>query len=325
LNPLKAISIAFLLFLSGCLPANASPKTTDTPAPPSSLTPEPAASMTPAPSPTPPATLPDLATRTAEIPSSSRISLELLRNFTFWVEDFNTPAALKDGAFSNDTIQGRLVEPVAIGDLNGDGQADAAVILAIKSGGTGTFFDLIALLDQDGTPVQSGFSYIGDRQMIKNLEIVGNRVILDYFTQGTGIPLCCPNEHRLRSYLLENGALHLASEQVLDSPAAQATPLPDEILIDQPATGSQLTAPLQLRGRVSQVPPEKRLAYHVTDLNGTLLTQGEVPLEGEPGGPGAFAFEITLDPVSPGLVQVELVDSANGMLRGRSTVVLIAQ
>jgi len=259
----------------------------------------------------------------AETPSSGQINLELLKNFTYWVEDFNTQVTLKDGAFSDSQIRSQLIEPAALGDLNSDGQTDAAVILTIDPSGSGTFYYLIAVLDQNGTPAQAGFSSIGDRQGINNLEIVNSRIILDFITQGLSDPLCCPSEHRLRSYLLENGALYLASEQILDSPEAQATALPNAILIDQPVTGDPLTTPLQVRGRVSQVPPEKKLAYYVTDFNATLLMQGEVPLEGEPGGTGTFAFEFNLDAVSPGLVQLELVDSANGILRGRSFVVLV--
>jgi hypothetical protein len=245
----------------------------------------------------------------------------LLKNFTYWFKDFNIQVTLKDGIFSNDQIQCQLIEPAGLGDLNGDGQEDAAVILAIKSGGSGTFYDLIAILDQNGTLVQSGFSYIGDRQIVNNLEIVKGRMILNYITQGLNTPLCCPNEHRLRSYLLENSVLRLVSEQILDSPTAQATPLPNEILIDQPVTGDPLTTPLQVRGRVSQVPPEKKLFYYVTDNNAALLMQGEVPLDGS----GAFVFEISLGDIPPGLIQVAVVDSTNGILRGRSITVLIAQ
>jgi hypothetical protein len=259
----------------------------------------------------------------AETPVSGSLSLEMLKNFTFHLEDFNAQAALEQGVFSDDMLQVRLIEPVAFGDLNGDGQPDAAVILAIQSGGSGTFYDLIALLDQDGRPVQSGSAFVGDRQVVKNLEIAGGRLILDYLTQGLDDPLCCPSERRLRSYLLENGVLRLAGEQVLDSPEEEATPLPNAILIDQPATGDTLTSPQQVSGRVSQVPPEKKLAYYVTDFNATLLLEGEVPLEGDPGGPGVFAFEFDLSPVPTGLIQVEVVDSAGGALRGRSAVVLV--
>jgi hypothetical protein len=110
----------------------------------------------------------------------------------------------------------------------------------------------------------------------------------------------------------------------LDSPAALATPLPDAILIDQPIMGNQLINPLQVRGRVSTVSFNKKLTYTVTDSNANLLGQGEVSLEGEPGGQGTFAFDLTLDIASPGLIQVELVDSVDGILLGRSIVVLIA-
>ncbi len=256
---------------------------------------------------------------------SSPISLDVLKNFTYWVEDFNTLAVLQDGVFANEKIQGRLIEPAAFGDLNGDGQQDAAVILEINSGGTGRFFDLIALLNQDGAPTQAGFTAIGDRQVINRLEIADGRIILDYLTQPLDGPLCCPNEHRLRSYVMDVRVLRLASEQILDSPTAQATPLPNAILIELPATGGQLVSPQQVSGRVSQVPPQGILNYRITDMKESLLLQGEVPVKGEPGGPGTFTFQFSLDAVSPGLVCVEIVDSANGILRGRSTVVLIAQ
>jgi len=255
--------------------------------------------------------------------SASQINLDLLKNFTYWVEDFQKEVVLADGVFSDGEIHSDLVEPAALGDLNGDGLTDAAVILRVDPSGSGTFYYLITLLNQNGSLVQAGFSYIGDRQVINNLQIDQGRIILDYITQALNDPLCCPSEHRLRSYLLES-KLYLVSEQVLDSPTAQATPLPNAILIDQPESSAQLTIPLQVSGRVSQVPPEQKLAYYLTDLNATLLAQGEVSLEGQPGGPGTFAFEVTLDTVSPGIFQFELVDSAKGILRGRSIVVLIS-
>ena len=275
--------------------------------------------------PEPTLTVPVLTPPVAETPSTGPFSLDMLKNFSYRVEDFNVQADLVDGVYLGDMIQARLVEPAAFGDLNGDGKQDAAVVLAIKSGGTGTFFDLIAVLDNAGTPEQVGFTTIGDRQIVKNLQIADGRIVLDYLTQGLNDPLCCPGEHRLRSYLLENGLLRLASEQVLDSPDAQATPLPNVILIDQPEELERITIPQEVGGRLSQVPPERKLDYYVTDLSGTLLAQGEIPLEGQPGGQGAFSFQFSLDLISPGLYQVEVVDSANGILRGRSVVVLLGQ
>lgn len=301
-----------------------------TPVPANGATPSaPAATLAPpAPPPTftalPAAPTPSPAADTPAAPSSGGLSLELLKNFTYVVEDPTIQVSLKDGEFSGDHIHSQLIAPAAFGDLNGDGLEDAAVVLATNLGGSGTFYDLIAVLNQNGTPAQAGYSPFGDRQAVRALRIADGRVVLDYLTQGRGDPFCCPSEHRLRSYVLDGGALRLASEQVLDSPTAQATPLPNMILIDQPAaTLDFLTNPIQLRGRVSQVPPEKKLEYDVTDMQSVLLMQGEVPLEGVVGGPGTFSIEITLDPPPTGIIKVELVDAANGILRGRSMVDLV--
>jgi len=150
------------------------------------------------------------------------ISLDTLKNFTYVLEDFHTKASFKEGVFdgqSGDQMQelhGQLIEPVAAGDLNGDGRLDAAVILTINSGGTGTFFYLIAMLNQDDAPVQAATTYIGDRQAVNKLEIVDGKIILDFRTQGPNDGLCCPSEHRLRRYVLENGALDILSDQVIE-------------------------------------------------------------------------------------------------------------
>lgn len=302
--------------------------TSPTPAPVEDATPTrqaatafPAATTIPAEAPTTAAITPAV-----EETPTGRISLETLRNFTYRLEVTQSEVPLQEGVFSGGEIDSQLVEPVAFGDLNGDGQEDAAVILRANTGGSGTFYELVGLLNQSGTPVQAGSAFIGDRQGINSLLIENGRIALDYLTQGPGAPLCCPDQRRLRSYLLENGALRLAGEQILDSPEALATPLPNAILIDQPADADPITSPLLVQGRISQAPPERKLVYYVTNsFDGTLLTQGEVPVMGEPGGPGTFSFEFSLEPGSTGLVQVEVVDSAGGILRGRSVVLLIAQ
>jgi hypothetical protein len=289
----------------------------NTPAIPTPTQLEPAGSPQPgAPTPT--------ASATAGIPSTGGISLETLLNFTYRIEDFDAQVTLQNGVADEGDLYVQFVEPAAFGDLNGDGQLDAAVVLRVNSGGSGNFVDLIALLNQNRTPVQAGFTAVGDRQRIVNLQITDGRVVMDYFTHSLNDPSCCPSEHRLRSYILESNTLRLASEQVLVTPEEQATPLPNAILIDQPAELQTFTNPLPVSGRVSQVPPESTLVYYITDRRAALLAQGEVPLEGEVSGPGTFNFDITLEEgLSPSVLQLELVDSADGFLRGRSMVLLL--
>ncbi len=336
---MKRIAALFMLLalftgLAGCnFPTPAPPTTTVLPG----ITPSRLPSFTPPPptqtgspgqpgiTPPPPPTFTPLPPTVTPAASSGAITLDMLKNFTYTVESATLQVPLQNGVYQGDHVNSRLVEPVAFGDLNGDGRPDAAVILATNLGGSGTFFDLVAVLDQNGTPVQAGYDSFGDRQGIKGLRIENGRVVLDYLTQGLKDPLCCPSEHRLRSYLLDGGVLRLASEQLLVSETEQATPVPDAILIDQPAMLARLASPLHVRGRVSQVPPEKKLEYDVTNRDAVLLLQGEVPLQGEPGGPGTFDFTITLDPQPAGIIKLELIDAANGILRGRSMVELLAQ
>ncbi len=253
--------------------------------------------------------------------------LETLKNFSYWLEDFHFPAEMRNGDLVSKTMIGGLVEPVAFGDLNGDGQQDAAVILAIKPGELGTYCDLIVLLNQDGKLVQSGFAYLGDGQVVNHLEIANGRILLDGMTPPFYRlnPLCNKVEHRYRSYGMDAGVLRLAGEQVLDNPTDQTAPLPNEIMIESPGLGDPLVTPQQVSGLVGQVPPERQLDYRVTDLMKGLLLQGKVPVMGEPGEPGTFTFQIALDPAATSLVRVEIEDSTNSSLRGRSMVLLIGQ
>ena len=70
-----------------------------------------------------------------------------------------------------------LIEPTAFGDLNGDGIDDAAVLLASESGGSGTFIDLHAVLDEDGAPVDAASAFLGDRVQVNSL-VIGDGVIV---------------------------------------------------------------------------------------------------------------------------------------------------
>jgi hypothetical protein len=288
---------------------------------------QPQVSPTPAPTALPTQAAPPLETpqpSPTSLPLETSLSLERLKNASYFLEDFYMDVRLSDGVFASDQLQVQMIEPVAFGDLDGDGQEDAALILTLRTGGTGTFYHLFALLNQGGQPLQAGSAYVGDRQLVNELYIHDSRILLDHQTHGLSSPLCCPDDHRLTGFVLEGGSLRRTSEQLLDSPQAQATPLPVLIFIDQPADSDQLTSPLVVRGRISQVPPGRILEYYVVDATAVLLDWGEIPLVGEPGGPGTFLFELTLEDVSTGLIQLELVDAADGLLRGRAAVILIA-
>jgi hypothetical protein len=97
----------------------------------------------------------------------------------------------------------------AIGDLDGDGSADAVAILVESTGGTGTFYYMFAVLNRDGQPVQAGEpEWLGDRSVIQRLSIDRKGIItVRYVTQGDNDPSCCPTMKIEDRYRVANGKL----------------------------------------------------------------------------------------------------------------------
>lgn len=318
---LRILLVAFVLF--GCAIFQPTP----TSQPPADAT---IVAPTSAPTAVPqePTAVPPTVTQPA--PTAPALTEDMLKNFTYalpYTPDSRIP--LQNGQFvmnqDNPPVKvfSRLMT-TAFGDLNGDGAEDALAILGTNTGGSGTFFDLIALLNQNGSPLQIASTNFGDRQLVKDLHIEDGRIILDYMTQGPNDGACCPSQHNLRTYVLEGGLLSLTSEQLLDSEAAQATPLPNRIIIDRPQENEQILGNIfEVRGRVSQTPASGTLSYAITDINHTLIQQGSAPVSGTPGSLGSFTFQITLDPSVKYIAWIEVADAENGVLLGRTSAVVI--
>jgi len=166
--------------------------------------------------------LPPLPTAVPTIPPSPtpvELNLDQLKNATYTLMAINNvPVKLIDGKLNfsdpanNMNAEGQLIEPVAFGDLNGDGLKDAAVIIATNTGGSGTFHELIVVLAQKG---QAADLQIGDRIQEKQLTIQDGKIILDYLRQGPKDGLCCPSEHAKTTYQFQNGKLEVLNDQVL--------------------------------------------------------------------------------------------------------------
>jgi hypothetical protein len=154
-------------------------------------------------------------------PSPTVVPLDLttLKNGTYTLSSIdNLQVTLVDGKFDvsdpakNLKVSGQLIEPAAFGDLNGDGVADAALMIAANSGGSGTFHILIVVLAQKG---QAASQLVGDRIQEKLLTIQRGKIILEYLRAGPNDPLCCPSEHARTTYQLNNAALEKVADQVI--------------------------------------------------------------------------------------------------------------
>ncbi len=131
--------------------------------------------------------------------------LPALRNAEFTLpllNDQETTFRLSNGVFDNPAqgVHVQLIEDkTAFGDLNGDGVNDAAAILAVSFGGSGTFIWVVPVLNVNGTPVQVDRRLLGDRVGVNNVSIANRQITLDLLVHGPNDPLCCPTQRVVKT------------------------------------------------------------------------------------------------------------------------------
>ncbi|MEZ4660804.1 MAG: hypothetical protein R2911_24905 [Caldilineaceae bacterium] len=141
-------------------------------------------------------------------------SLEALANITY-LSGFAEAGevTLHDGQYE-DTVNRLLVTLtgyVAFGDLTGDAQDDATVVLVTNGGGTGVFYELAVVVDNDGELANVATALLGDRVQIHDVAIVDGQIVVDMVTQGPDDANCCPTLEVQQIYELVDGALSLVS------------------------------------------------------------------------------------------------------------------
>ncbi|WP_027716607.1 Gmad2 immunoglobulin-like domain-containing protein [Desulfuromonas sp. TF] len=98
-------------------------------------------------------------------------------------------------------------EPVA-GDLDGDGTADAALLLVQQTGGSGSFFHLAAALQKDRKWQGSNAVFLGDRIAPQELSVRNGLIIIRYAEHRPGEPMAAaPTSAVERYFLVENDLL----------------------------------------------------------------------------------------------------------------------
>ncbi|TET55512.1 MAG: hypothetical protein E3J64_00195 [Anaerolineales bacterium] len=97
--------------------------------------------------------------------------------------------------------------PLAYGDLDDDGDADAAVILVERAGGTGAFYYVAAVLNDSGLPHGVAVASLGDRVIVNTIGISDGIIAIEGVTHGVGDPSCCPTLEWIWEYELSGGAL----------------------------------------------------------------------------------------------------------------------
>lgn len=245
-------------------------------------------------------------------------------------QDSHKTVRLTNGVYQNgsdpaspDYADVTLVQQMAFGDLNGDGVSDAAVLLAENYGGTGVFVSVVAMINQNGKPVQAAAEMLDDRPMINSISIKDGQIYLDATVHGPNDPGCCAAQPVKNVYRLTGGKLAFTSISM-----KTANGLERVITIDSPADGSSASWPLTITGTVTVAPFENNLLYVVFDANNNQLNQGSFLVNADqPGSPGTFSLPLDLGAGVTGPIRIQIEDSspADGSILALGSVAVIVK
>ena len=303
--PRRAITFLLMLFFTGCSSASPSP----TPAP---------ASETPPPPPTA-TSAPDYVTllRAAEYQLGGIDALRTVQ--------------LTDGVYQNgqpgdsDYAFVKMTDFTAKGDLNGDGRDEYVALVGENYGGSGTFVFIALFNEVGGRMVFQASRIVDDRPQINGLLIENGEVLLDAVIHGAEDPFCCPTLKTVRHYdLFSDGQLELSDYSTFTPDDRQRT-----IKLELPASGTEVTSSVQVRGTVTIAPFENNLVYKLVSTGGVELSVGSITVSAsELGGPGAFDTVIVVRNVLAGsLVRlvVQDVSAADGSVLAMDSVELVVK
>ena len=129
---------------------------------------------------------------------------------------YEEPVALEDGEWEGEPFvpdgaarpSVMLVERLWLsGDLDGDANDEAVVLLAESSGGSGSYLYIAALGHRDGKVANLGTALVGDRVQVWAMRMTGEGVELDVIQQGPQDAACCPTQKATRTWVLDDDGL----------------------------------------------------------------------------------------------------------------------
>jgi|GEM_PF-3540819 len=96
---------------------------------------------------------------------------------------------------------------IVTGDLNNDGKEDDVLVLKSFGGGSGNFYEIIAVINKEGEPLYFDCKKLGDRVKINSLEIKEGKIIINMITHSLEDPMCCPTVEKTVSYRISGNKL----------------------------------------------------------------------------------------------------------------------
>jgi hypothetical protein len=109
---------------------------------------------------------------------------------------------------SAERVETRAVGSPVRGDLDGDGDEDAALVLLHRTGGTGTFFYVAAALQGPGGFSGTRAVLLGDRIAVESIRIRNGVLIADYADRAASQPMAfAPTVAQTRYFTVRDGDL----------------------------------------------------------------------------------------------------------------------
>ena len=128
-------------------------------------------------------------------------------NTTYTVQ--GEPVVLTNGVSSvrdaSTTVRTALFGQPVLGDLNGDGKADAVVLLTRDTGGSGTFYYVAAALNSPQGMKGTNAVLLGDRIAPQPTQIQNGTMIINYADRAPGEPMTTPPSVGVSAYFTVEG------------------------------------------------------------------------------------------------------------------------
>lgn len=178
----------------------------------SAATPQnPTASVTPTatPTPTPVVTVTATVAPAAAPLTCAQLKTALLGSTSISYQGYHDSIPLSGGTWNGeDGNTVTLKAPCAIGDLDGDGSADAIGVVELTNGGTGQFWTLAVWHNSHGNPVFTALHDLDDRNPVQTITIAGGKVTVVYLTRTADAPMAEINIKRTAIFKLSGHHLN---------------------------------------------------------------------------------------------------------------------
>ena len=202
-------------------------------------------------------------------------TLEELGRATYsGIKEVAGPVTLKDGQWQKGRVAVTLAPGFRVaGDLDGDRADEAAVLLAVNGGGSGTF-EYVAVAKSTAKGIRTvAAAPLGDRVQVRSARIEGRRMLLSVLRPGPKDARCCPGELADLAWTLAGGRLRSSAAKV----TGRLTP---EVL-----AGQEWVLRAWKRGEPAPDQPEVTLRYEGGRFAGrsgcnrysTAVTAGDAP------------------------------------------------